>query len=239
MQSSCHHPLSVHLAAKLVEVPCGDVFVCMWWLSMQRSRHTHGFVLVFQLRCESVCVAMVAGGAGECMHGVLVVVSLADSSVTIVRLSSHPALPSHARRSVQIGSQLELFDVGDEILPDVTAALSAPWHTPGSVVFRIGDRGDKALYCLGDAAAHEVTSIENPYFSSAFETDRAAATANRTALLDTLADEAALVVTSHSTFPPAGRLRRHGDGAVAHDGCCFRGTPQECTLRPACTRCWQ
>lgn len=58
MQSSCHHPLSVHLAAKLVEVPCGDVFVCMWWLSMQRSRHTHGFVLVFQLRCESVCVAM-------------------------------------------------------------------------------------------------------------------------------------------------------------------------------------
>lgn len=144
------------------------------------------------------------------MHGVLVVVSLADSSVTIVRLTSHPALPSHARRSVQIGSQLELFDVGDEILPDVTAALSAPWHTPGSVVFRIGDRGHKALYCLGDAAAHEITSIENPYFSSAFETDRAAATANRTALLDTLADEAALVVTSHSTFPPPGRLRRHG-----------------------------
>lgn len=52
------------------------------------------------------------------------------------------------------------------MLPNVTAAYSGAWHTPGMTVFElVADDGSK-LYAHGDAITQEVISIENPSFQA-------------------------------------------------------------------------
>lgn len=115
---------------------------------------------------------------------------------------------------MQVETQLKLFELGDEILPGITAVGNGSWHSPGHAIYQIKGTSGPTLYYLGDTVLVETIGVENPYFLSLFDTDRLGGPAGRTALLDYLADTAAYVIFGHNTFPAIAR--------VVHDGLHFR-----------------
>lgn len=111
---------------------------------------------------------------------------------------------------MQVESQLELLEDGDEVLPNITAIINGTWHSPGHTIFEISPASGPKLYYLGDTLLTEVIGVENPYFRSLFDTDRPAGAWGRTALLDFLADTKALAVFAHNSFPATARILRDG-----------------------------
>lgn len=107
---------------------------------------------------------------------------------------------------MQLESAIELFEIGDEVLPNITT-LPAPWHTPGSTVFRVaGGAAARPLYFLGDSIIDESFGFGHPYIQSAFDGNQSAAAGGRVALLDTIAADGGVAVPSHVTFPALGRV---------------------------------
>ena len=111
---------------------------------------------------------------------------------------------------MQIKPQVELFEFGDEVLPGVTAARNATWHTPGSTIFRISGGGGAPIFFLGDAVVDEQMGFGHPYFKIAFDTDQEAASIGRVELLDAVAAEAGFAVPSHVAFPALGQVIPNG-----------------------------
>eukprot|EP00892_Ulva_mutabilis_P005946 jgi/Ulvmu1/3723/UM171_0007.1 len=109
-----------------------------------------------------------------------------------------------------VESQLELFELGDEILPNITALGNGSWHTPGHAIFEITPAAGPTLYYLGDTLLTEILGVENPYFRSLFDTDRPAGTWGRTYLLEFLVDTNAIAIFSHNIFPAPARILRTG-----------------------------
>lgn len=111
---------------------------------------------------------------------------------------------------MQVESQLQLFEFGEEILPGVRALQNGTWHSPGHSIFEISTSSGPTLYHLGDVLDNEIVGIENPYLLSLFDTDRLDGPVGKTQMLDFLAETRAIAVFAHVTFPPAVRIVREG-----------------------------
>eukprot|EP00892_Ulva_mutabilis_P001413 jgi/Ulvmu1/11272/UM073_0044.1 len=110
----------------------------------------------------------------------------------------------------QIESQIELFEFGDEVLPNITAARNASWHTPGSVIFSITAADNTTLYYAGDAITNEVFAIAMPYIPFIFDLDQSAGVTGRIDALDLFVETKSLLITTHTSFPPLGTVLNDG-----------------------------
>ena len=103
---------------------------------------------------------------------------------------------------VRSASSRRCWDSSNSSTPDATVApgLDArhtPGHTPGSTVYVVSSRGERALL-LGDVV-HSVVELAERDWEAVFDVDPAAASAARNALADEVVDTGSLVVGAH--FP--------------------------------------
>ena len=104
------------------------------------------------------------------------------------------------------------FD-GSTALADGIRAVAAPGHTPGHTTFVIESKGER-LALWGDLMHVAAVQFPAPAVTIRFDTDSAAAAAERIRLFRAAAAEGTLVGIAHVPFPGLGRLRAEGDGYV-------------------------
>lgn len=95
-----------------------------------------------------------------------------------------------------LGDQLELFDTDHTVAPGLDA-LHTPGHTPGTTVYAVSSRGERALL-LGDVA-HSVVQFSERDWEVVWDIDPAAASAARNRIADQAAETGDLLVAAH--FP--------------------------------------
>ena len=100
-----------------------------------------------------------------------------------------------SRRLDIMGTGMELFGDGDEVLPGITA-VSTPGHTPGHMAFRITDGGQSALI-VGDAIGNAHLALARPDWVSPADQDGEMGIATRMALLEELSSSGETVVGFH------------------------------------------
>jgi glyoxylase-like metal-dependent hydrolase (beta-lactamase superfamily II) len=100
-----------------------------------------------------------------------------------------------SRRLEIMGSDMELFGDGDEVVPGITA-VSTPGHTPGHMAFRITDGGQSSLI-LGDAIGNAHLALARPDWVSPADQDGEMGIATRMALLEELASSGETMVGFH------------------------------------------
>ena len=110
-----------------------------------------------------------------------------------------------------------VFDAGqaevvamDHEVADGVDLIGAPGHTPGNVIVRLDDRGERA-YLTGDVIHHPV-QVERPEWSSCFCWDPAMSAETRVKTLATVADDDAWLLPAHFPTPTAGRVRNTAAG---------------------------
>ena len=118
-----------------------------------------------------------------------------------------PPDPGAVRKLAPVEPQLELFDADGPLAPGLDARHT-PGHTPGSTVYVISDRGERALL-LGDIV-HSVVELAEPDWEAVFDVDPVAARAARNQLADEVADTPDLVVGAHFPELRFGRVLRAG-----------------------------
>lgn len=111
-------------------------------------------------------------------------------------VDSPDASPGAVRKLTPLLNQLEPFEQ-DRTLGPAVDALHTPGHTPGSTVYVVSSRGERALM-LGDAV-HSVVELEERDWQAIFDVDPVAASAARNAIADDVADTEDLLVGAH--FP--------------------------------------
>lgn len=97
----------------------------------------------------------------------------------------------------------------DEITTGVSI-LPAPGHTPGNVMLRLEERGDRA-YVLGDAIHHPI-QIDHPEWSSRFCHDAVLSRQTREQILTRVADEQAWILPAHFPTPTAMKVQHSSSG---------------------------
>lgn len=118
-----------------------------------------------------------------------------------------PPDPGAVRKLAPLEPQLELFDADGPLAPGLDARHT-PGHTPGSTVYVVSDRGERALL-LGDIV-HSVVELAEPDWQAVFDVDPVAASAARNRLADEVADTPDLVVGAHFPELRFGRVIRAG-----------------------------
>src|SRR3954468_623102 len=115
-------------------------------------------------------------------------------------------------------SVLPVIEAGQAVLLDGTHAIDdamvvepAPGHTPGHVILKLFDRGERALFC-GDALHHPL-QVYAPHWNSRFCEIAAQALVTRRRLLEHCAEQGALLFPVHFGAPHV--------GAVANDAAGF------------------
>ncbi len=103
----------------------------------------------------------------------------------------------------------ELVEMDHRLSPEV-ALVPTPGHTPGHVSVAITSKGERALI-TGDAM-HHPSQIAHPHWCPPFDSDPAASTATRKAMVEDLADAPVLVIGTHFAAPTAGHIVRDGAG---------------------------
>lgn len=103
---------------------------------------------------------------------------------------------------------LRLIEMDGEIAPGLTA-IPAPGHTPGHIAVLIESRGEKLIDLVD--LLHSPMQFAHPEWSASFDADTGLSVPSRRALLGRAADENALALFYHLTFPGLGRVRRAGD----------------------------
>ncbi|HEY2202852.1 MAG TPA: MBL fold metallo-hydrolase [Pseudonocardia sp.] len=95
----------------------------------------------------------------------------------------------------------------------------APGHTPGSAVLWLRSGSDRAAF-VGDLL-HTPLQVLEPHVCPCLDEDEKRAEASRRRVLDTVADDGALLLPAH--FPAAGalELRRNGDGYAITEWAAF------------------
>ena len=119
----------------------------------------------------------------------------------------HGAFADSVLPVMQAG-RIDLVEDGWEMGRGLTLT-TAPGHSPGHLLLDM-DHGDGAVLC-GDVI-HTPLQLHRPSWSSAFDTDPAAARASRRALLDRVADTPRWLVPAH--FADPGWMRIAADGAA-------------------------
>ena len=125
----------------------------------------------------------------------------------------------------RIGDGVNHHSIVDSVLPVVAAGLvdlvepgevpfegarlrALPGHTTGQIGLELESRGETALF-VGDAIHHPVQMIE-PGWSSALDTDPAAAALTRRAFLSEMAETGGLLVPGHFRACRACRIEKAG-----------------------------
>ena len=106
------------------------------------------------------------------------------------------AAPGAVRKLSPLLPQLEPFTADGTLAPGVDARHT-PGHTPGSTVYVVSSKGERALL-LGDVV-HSVVELAERDWEAVFDVDPVAASAARNAVADEVADTGTLVVGAH--FP--------------------------------------
>lgn len=98
----------------------------------------------------------------------------------------------------------------DHEVADGIVLIPAPGHTPGNVVVRLDERGERA-YLTGDVVHHPM-QVEHPNWSSCFCTDPTISAETRVETLARAADEDAWLLPAHFPSPTAAKVRRNAHG---------------------------
>jgi len=113
-----------------------------------------------------------------------------------------------ARRLAVIADVVRLVGDGDEVLPGISARLTAG-HTPGHLAYEIGSGG---AMVVGDAIGNHHVAFERPDWVSGSDQDGAMAAATRVALLERLASEGMPMIGYHLPGGGVGRVERAESG---------------------------
>lgn len=113
------------------------------------------------------------------------------------------AVPGAVRKLAPIEPQLETFDAETELAPGLIAR-PAPGHTPGTTIFVIADRGERALL-LGDVA-HAVAELTDPEWHGLYDLDPAAARIVRDQIASEAAENGDAIAAAHFPGLRFGRL---------------------------------
>lgn len=106
---------------------------------------------------------------------------------------------------LRVLDRMELIDDGYVLGPSLTA-LHTPGHTPGHTSIAVTSGGEQALI-LGDVFLTTI-DVEEPDWSSTFDSDMDVARRTRHAVLDRLEADGALVGAAHLRSPGLGRIVR-------------------------------
>jgi glyoxylase-like metal-dependent hydrolase (beta-lactamase superfamily II) len=108
-------------------------------------------------------------------------------------------------------SVLPVIEAGQAVLLDGTHAIDdamvvepAPGHTPGHVILKLDDRGQRALFC-GDALHHPL-QVYAPHWNSRFCEIPAQALVTRRRVLEHCAEQGALLFPIHFGAPHVGAI---------------------------------
>ncbi len=115
-----------------------------------------------------------------------------------------------ARRLAVIADHVRRLADGEEVLPGLTARLTAG-HTPGHLSFDL-DGGPVPVSILGDAIGNHHVAFERPDWASGSDQDGNMAAATRVALLDRIVAEERAIVGFHLPEGGIGRVERAGAG---------------------------
>jgi glyoxylase-like metal-dependent hydrolase (beta-lactamase superfamily II) len=125
-------------------------------------------------------------------------------------------------------SVLPVIEAGQAVLLDGAHSIDdtmliepAPGHTPGHVVLKLADRGERALFA-GDAI-HHALQVHMPHWNSGFCELPDLARATRRRLLEHCAEDNALLFPIHFGAPHVAAIERAGD-AFAPTFVAGRGT---------------
>lgn len=110
--------------------------------------------------------------------------------------------------------QAELVAEDQEVHEGVQL-MPAPGHTPGNVIVRLEERGERA-YLTGDVIHHPV-QVEHPEWSTCFCSDPQLSAQTRLATLTAVADQDAWLLPAHFPTPTATKIR-HTDSGFRMDG---------------------
>ena len=123
----------------------------------------------------------------------------------------------HPQRAAYQDSVLPVVEAGQAVLVDdghdVTTKLSveaAPGHSPGHVMFRLGDRDARALFC-GDVI-HHALQVQAPHWHHFADENAADAVASRKRMLDSCANQNALLFPVHFGAPHVARIHEDKQG---------------------------
>lgn len=97
-----------------------------------------------------------------------------------------------------------------EVAPGVRS-IPAHGHTPGHTVYALGS-GGKQLMVLADTSNVPSLFVRNPGWHVMFDSDAAAAEANRRKLFDRAIADKAIVTGYHFGMPGAGTIEKDGNG---------------------------
>jgi glyoxylase-like metal-dependent hydrolase (beta-lactamase superfamily II) len=104
--------------------------------------------------------------------------------------------------------QAELVD-GEHAIGDGIVIEPAPGHTPGHVVLKLADRGERAVFC-GDVIHHPL-QVYAPHWNSGFCELPDEARATRRRVLAHCAEERALLFPCHFGAPHVAAIARKGE----------------------------
>jgi glyoxylase-like metal-dependent hydrolase (beta-lactamase superfamily II) len=104
------------------------------------------------------------------------------------------------------------FNGDTELAPGIRS-LAAPGHTPGHTLYAVESKGQK-LVLWGDLMHVAAVQFPNPAITIRFDTDSAAAAAQRRKAFADAAAHGDWVAAAHLPFPGIGHLRAAGSGYV-------------------------
>ncbi len=102
---------------------------------------------------------------------------------------------------------VRLIEMDAPILPGLTT-IPLPGHTPGQIGLRLEAQGETLLH-LADAL-HQPFQFAHPEWSPTFDLDTSVSVPTRREALARAADDHAVTLCYHLTFPGLGRVKRAG-----------------------------
>jgi glyoxylase-like metal-dependent hydrolase (beta-lactamase superfamily II) len=118
--------------------------------------------------------------------------------------------PQQAAFITAVGSQVQPFAGGAEILPGITSVV-LKGHTPGHTGYEIVS-GTSKLLDIGDMAHSSVVSLAKPEWAMGYDSDKPAGEATRRAELTVLAKSGETIFAPHFPFPGMGTVKAKRDG---------------------------
>lgn len=127
------------------------------------------------------------------------------------------SLPDSVNHGSWADSVAPVFDAGqavlvgaDEEVADGVVLLPAPGHTPGNVMVKLDQMGERA-YVTGDVIHHPI-QVEHPEWSTCFCWDPQQSADTRIKTLTTVAQEDAWLLPAHFPTPTATKIRETATG---------------------------
>ena len=133
-----------------------------------------------------------------------------DDTVNLMSDARKPFAVGAKNRLEIMGDQVELFDAGKEVLPNVEA-FDTSGHTPGHTSFVVHGLGEPVMI-IGDALTNHIVSFEKPDWPSGSDQDTEQGIKTRKQLLDRMVHEDMLLVGYHLPNEGIGRVEKSESG---------------------------